>query len=89
SHELSRGIFAILMTLLILEIHVPNLPPDAPNAEVAGDLLVTFVKPGILLGRPSHYVPRHPARRSHTVDASIHAPGKLSGAKSRVLEISS
>jgi hypothetical protein len=78
------------MTLLIVEIHVPNLRPTHRNAGGrAGDLLVTFVKPGILLGRPSHYVPRHPARRSHTVDASIHAPGKLSGAKSRVLEISS
>jgi uncharacterized membrane protein len=32
---LSDGIFAVVMTLLILEFHVPNLPLSAPNVEVA------------------------------------------------------
>ena len=32
---LSDGIFAIVMTLLILEIHVPDLPSNAANVQVA------------------------------------------------------
>jgi uncharacterized membrane protein len=41
---LSDGIFAIVMTLLILEFHVPNLPPNAPNVEVAPALLSLWPK---------------------------------------------
>jgi uncharacterized membrane protein len=41
---LSDGIFAIVMTLLILELHVPNLPPTAPNVEVAPALLALWPK---------------------------------------------
>ena len=41
---LSDGIFAIVMTLLILEIHVPNLPPDAPNVQVAPALIALWPK---------------------------------------------
>ena len=41
---LSDGIFAIVMTLLILEIHVPNLPPHAANIEVAPALLALWPK---------------------------------------------
>lgn len=54
---LSDGIFAIVMTLLILEFHVPDLPPNAPNVQVAPALfelwpkfftyVVTFVGLGI------------------------------------------
>jgi uncharacterized membrane protein len=41
---LSDGIFAIVMTLLILELHVPNLPPTAPNVEVTPALLALWPK---------------------------------------------
>jgi uncharacterized membrane protein len=41
---LSDGIFAIVMTLLILEIHVPDLPPTAPNVEVVPALLALWPK---------------------------------------------
>jgi len=41
---LSDGIFAIVMTLLILEFHVPNLPPNAPNVEVAPALIALWPK---------------------------------------------
>jgi len=41
---LSDGIFAIVMTLLILEIHVPNLPPTAPNVEVTPVLVALWPK---------------------------------------------
>ena len=68
---LSDGIFAIVMTLLILEFHVPNLPLNAPNVEVAPALLAlaevrklhsNLCKPGILLGRSPYHVPRYPTR---------------------------
>ena len=41
---LSDGIFAIVMTLLILEIHVPDLPRTAPNVEVVPALLALWPK---------------------------------------------
>ena len=69
---LSDGIFAIVMTLLILELHVPNLPPTAPNVEVTPALLalwpkfvtylVTFVSLGVFwIG---HHVMYHAIRRA-------------------------
>jgi len=41
---LSDGVFAIAMTLLVLELHVPNLPPTAPNAQVFPALLMLWPK---------------------------------------------
>jgi uncharacterized membrane protein len=41
---LSDGIFAIAMTLLILEVHVPNLPSNATNFQVAPALLKLWPK---------------------------------------------
>ena len=41
---LSDGIFAIVMTLLILEIRVPNLSRDAPNVQVAPALIALWPK---------------------------------------------
>jgi uncharacterized membrane protein len=72
---LSDGIFAIVMTLLILEIHVPKLPPDAPNVEVAPALialwpkfvsyLVTFVSLGFFwIG---HHIMYHVIRRTDRI----------------------
>jgi uncharacterized membrane protein len=72
---LSDGIFAIVMTLLILEIHVPNLPPNAPNVQVVPALLqlwpkfftyaVTFVGLGVYwIGHHNMY---HAIRRSDRV----------------------
>jgi uncharacterized membrane protein len=69
---LSDGIFAIVMTLLILEIHVPKLSPDAPNVEVAPALialwpkfasyLVTFVSLGFFW--VGHHIMYHSIRRA-------------------------
>jgi uncharacterized membrane protein len=72
---LSDGIFAIVMTLLILEIHVPKLPPDAPNVEVAPALialwpkfvsyLVTFASLGFFwIG---HHIMYHVIRRTDRI----------------------
>jgi uncharacterized membrane protein len=69
---LSDGIFAIVMTLLILELHVPNLPVSAPNVEVARALaalwpkfvsyLVTFVSLGVFW--VGHHIMYHAIRRA-------------------------
>jgi uncharacterized membrane protein len=69
---LSDGIFAIVMTLLILELHVPKLPPTAPNVEVAPALfalwpklvsyLVTFVSLGVFW--VGHHIMYHAIRRA-------------------------
>jgi uncharacterized membrane protein len=69
---LSDGIFAIVMTLLILEIHVPDLPPDADNVEIAPALLalwpkfasyfVAFVSLGVFW--VAHHVIHHSIRRA-------------------------
>jgi uncharacterized membrane protein len=72
---LSDGIFAIVMTLLILEIHVPNLPPNAPNVEVAPALvalwpkfasyIVTFVSLGFFW--VGHHIMYHAIRRADRI----------------------
>jgi uncharacterized membrane protein len=69
---LSDGIFAIVMTLLILELRVPNLPPNSPNAAVAPALirlwpklasyLVAFVSLGIFW--VGHHIMYHAIRRA-------------------------
>jgi uncharacterized membrane protein len=69
---LSDGIFAIVMTLLILELHVPNLPSTAPNVEVTPALLalwpkfvsylVAFVSLGVFW--VGHHVMYHAVRRA-------------------------
>jgi TMEM175 potassium channel family protein len=69
---LSDGIFAIVMTLLILEFHVPNLPPNAPNVDVAPALvalwpkfvsyIVTFVSLGFFW--VGHHIMYHAIRRA-------------------------
>jgi uncharacterized membrane protein len=69
---LSDGIFAIVMTLLILELHVPNLSPNAPNVEVTTALvalwpkfvsyLVAFVSLGVFW--TAHHIMYHVIRRA-------------------------
>ena len=69
---LSDGIFAIVMTLLILEIRVPNLAADAPNVQVAPALIalwpkfasymVTFVSLGFFW--VAHHIMYHAIRRA-------------------------
>ena len=41
---LSDGIFAIAMTLLLLELHIPDLPPNALNVQVAPALFKLWPK---------------------------------------------
>ena len=72
---LSDGIFAIVMTLLILEIHVPNLPLNAPNVQVAPALfalwpkfvsyLVTFISLGFFW--VGHHIMYHAIRRADRI----------------------
>ena len=69
---LSDGIFAIVMTLLVLELHVPDLPSTAPNVEVAPALIalwpkfvsyvVAFVSLGVFW--VGHHVMYHAIRRA-------------------------
>ena len=69
---LSDGIFAIVMTLLILELHVPSLPASAANVEVVAALLglwpkfvsyvVAFVSLGVFW--IAHHVMYHAIRRA-------------------------
>lgn len=72
---LSDGIFAIAMTLLILNFHVPRLPPDAPNVLVLPALLrmwpgfvsyaVSFISLGVFwIGHHNMY---HAVRRADRV----------------------
>jgi uncharacterized membrane protein len=72
---LSDGIFAIVMTLLILEIHVPDLPRNASNLQLGPALLhlwpkflsyaVSFVSLGVYW--ISHHNLYHLIRRSDRV----------------------
>jgi uncharacterized membrane protein len=69
---LSDGIFAIVMTLLILELHVPKLPTAAANVEVTAALialwpkfvsyLVAFVSLGVFW--IAHHMMYHAIRRA-------------------------
>jgi uncharacterized membrane protein len=69
---LSDGIFAIVMTLLILELHLPNLPTTAPNVEVTTAILalwpkfvsylVAFVSLGVFW--IAHHIMYHGIRRA-------------------------
>src|ERR1051325_3669596 len=69
---LSDGIFAIVMPLLILELRVPSLPPDAPNVDVAPALaglwpkflsyIVTFISLGFFW--VGHHIMYHGIRRA-------------------------
>ena len=72
---LSDGIFAIAMTLLVLELHIPDLPPNAPNVQVAPALFklwpkfltyaVSFISLGVYwIGHHNMY---HAIRRSDRV----------------------
>jgi uncharacterized membrane protein len=69
---LSDGIFAIVMTLLILELHVPNVPTSAPNVEVAPALIalwpkfVSYIVAFVSLGFfwVGHHIMYHSIRRA-------------------------
>jgi uncharacterized membrane protein len=72
---LSDGIFAIVMTLLILELQVPNLPATSPNVQVTPALLalwpkfvsylVAFVSLGVFW--VVHHIMYHAVRRADRV----------------------
>lgn len=72
---LSDGIFAIVMTLLVLEFHVPDLPSNAPNVQVIPALLelwpdfLTYVVSFIGLGVywVAHHNMYHAVHRSDRV----------------------
>jgi uncharacterized membrane protein len=69
---LSDGIFAIVMTLLILELHVPSLPTTAANVEVTAAIfglwpkfvsyVVAFVSLGVFW--IAHHMMYHAVRRA-------------------------
>src|SRR5689334_10752651 len=72
---LSDGIFAIAMTLLVLELHVPDLPYNAPNVIVVpalmkllpkfGTYAVSFISLGVFwVGHHNMY---HAIRRANRV----------------------
>ena len=69
---LSDGIFAIVMTLLILELHVPSLPASAANVEVTAALVtlwpkfLTYVVAFVSLGVfwIAHHIMYHAVRRA-------------------------
>jgi uncharacterized membrane protein len=72
---LSDGIFAIVMTLLILELHVPKLPATSANVEVTSALialwpkfvsyLVAFISLGVFW--VAHHIMYHAIRRADRV----------------------
>jgi len=72
---LSDGIFAIAMTLLVLELHVPDLPAHSPNVQVAPALLqlwpklatyaIAFLSAGVFW--VGHHVMYHAIRRADRV----------------------
>jgi uncharacterized membrane protein len=69
---LSDGIFAIVMTLLILELHVPSLPASAANVEVVAAIValwpkfLTYVVAFVSLGVfwIAHHIMYHAVRRA-------------------------
>lgn len=69
---LSDGIFAIVMTLLILELHVPSLPASAANVEVVASIValwpkfLTYVVAFVSLGVfwIAHHIMYHAVRRA-------------------------
>jgi uncharacterized membrane protein len=73
--SLGDGMFAVAMTLLVLEVHVPNLPHDAPNVMLLpalikllpalGTYAVSFVSLGVFwVGHHNMY---HAIRRADRV----------------------
>jgi uncharacterized membrane protein len=72
---LSDGILAVAMTILILEVHVPDLPPSASTAELAAALihlwpkLAGFAVGFVILGTLwiNHHYQFHYVRRTDRV----------------------